>query len=550
MSAEKTSIFGFQNWSGEIRKYLTVDCIAGFTLWAMIVPEAVAYATMANAPTPAAGLYGILFVLPVYAIFASSRYVVATSTAAISVTTAGFLAALGSGTPEVFSSLIITSAIVYLLFWHFRLGFIADFISEPVSRGFMLGLSIFIVVGQLPKLFGIEKGSGNTFEQAFSLAGNLGDTNPATLICGALVAIILIGSEKINPRIPGGLLALVLSVIGFSLFGWAGRYGIDMVGALPAGLPAITIPRPDFAQLPIIIPAAIGLVVLAISEATVLASSLAIEHDQELDVDQQFLAFGLGNLAGGLFGGLLGAGSTSSTLVNHDAGAKTLMSTVWAALFTLVTILFLTGLFAFLPEVFLGVLIIHAVWHLLRFRKILHVRNYSRGEFNLAAIAMLAVLLFDVLYGLVIAMALNIIYFAYKTSRVKVEEFGTLNDSNHTLMPVSFEHVVPAPDNCIALGLTQGSIFYASARSAVEQSNAIIRQHPDATNVIISVERINSFDFTSQKMLRDFEAMVRKSGKRLYITNVRSQHALDQLRKAGFDPALVDISLHLDITKI
>lgn len=281
-----------------------------------------------------------------------------------------------------------------------------------------------------------------------------------------------------------------------------------------------------------------------------LASSLALAHGQKLDVDRQFFAFGTANLAGGFFGGLMSAGSTSSTLVNHAAGAKTLMSTIWAAGLTLLTILFLTGLFAYLPEAFLGVLIIHAVWHLLQFRKILKVRRYSLGEFNLAAISLLSVLLFDVLYGLIIAMMLNVVYFAYTTSRVKVAALGTQADSRHILMPLGLDGVEPPPKDCVALGLTHGQIFYASARSALQQAGDIISAHPDATKVVISVERLSNLDFTSHEILREFEDLVRKSGKQLFITNIRSQRVLDQLEAAKFDPAVVNVSEKLDITKL
>lgn len=541
---------GMGQWIGDARKSVSIDMIAGFTLWAMIVPEAVAYANMADAPTSAAGLYGIMICLPIYALFASSRYLVATSTSAISVTTAGFLATLSGNPAEVFSALVVATAIIYLVFWYFRLGFVADFISEPVSRGFMIGLSLFIVIGQLPKVFGVEKTEGNSFQQAWGLVQNIGSTHVPTLLTGIAVLIVLSGSHMINRRIPGGLIALVLCMVLFAAVPAVRNSGVEMVGALPAGLPAPTLPMVSFAELPVIFAAATGLVILATSEATVLASSLALAHGQKLDVDRQFFAFGTANLAGGFFGGLMSAGSTSSTLVNHAAGAKTLMSTIWAAGLTLLTILFLTGLFAYLPEAFLGVLIIHAVWHLLQFRKILKVRRYSLGEFNLAAISLLSVLLFDVLYGLIIAMMLNVVYFAYTTSRVKVAALGTQADSRHILMPLGLDGVEPPPKDCVALGLTHGQIFYASARSALQQAGDIISAHPDATKVVISVERLSNLDFTSHEILREFEDLVRKSGKQLFITNIRSQRVLDQLEAAKFDPAVVNVSEKLDITKL
>ncbi len=445
--------FGFQNWSGEIRQYFRLDLLAGLTLWAMIVPEAVAYANLSNAPSAAAGLYGIMIVLPIYAIFASSRYIVATSTSAISVTMASFLAVMSSQDAPAFAALVIAAAIAYIIFYYLKLGFIADFISEPVSRGFMFGLALFIIIGQLPKIFGVEKVDGNSVEQAIGLFKNLPNTNWITFAFAIAILVIMAGSERISKRIPGGLLAMILAIAICYFMSAEQNWGLDMVGALPSGLPKPVLPAIALSDIAVLVPAAIGLVILGASESTVLAESLAAKHNQEVDIDQQFFAFGIANLAGGFFGALLGTGSTSSTLVDHEAGAKTLMSTIWASIATLFTLLFLTAVFAYLPEVFLGVLIIHAVYHLLGLGKLIRVREYSAGEFLLAVIALFAVLLFDVLNGLLIAMFLNVIYLLYKTADVKVEKFGVLQDGSDTVMPMEMgDNVKLPPKEILVIG--------------------------------------------------------------------------------------------------
>ncbi len=542
--------FGFQKWSGEVKQYFRADLLAGLTLWAMIVPEAVAYADLSNAPTAAAGLYGIIFVLPIYALFASSRYVVATSTSAISVTVAGFLAVMSSA-EGVFSALVLAAAIAYLLFYFFKLGFIADFISEPVSRGFMFGLSLFIIIGQVPKLFGVEKTEGNSFQQAWGIIQNLPNANWVAFGFAIFIFLILFSSEKISKKIPGGLIAIAVTMLICYAVNAESRWSLDMVGALPAGLPKFTFPSIQFSDLAVLIPASIGLVILGSSESTVLAQTLAMKHNQEVDVDQQFFAFGAANLVGGFFGALLGTGSTSSTLVDHDAGAKTLMSTVWASAVTVLTVLFLTGLFAYLPEVFLGVLIIHAVYHMLKLREILDVRKYSRGEYYLAAIALFSVLLFDVLNGLILAMLLNLIYVCYKTARAKVVRIGYLKDSPYSLMPLGFSDDVQAPaKDVLAIALESGQIYYASARSAFNQASELIEKHPDANKIVISLSRMDSFDFSSHKVLEEFEAYIKSQGKTLYITDVHNSNLWKQIQDAGFDPDVVKISTHLDLSKL
>ncbi len=543
--------FGFKDWSGEIKQYFRLDLLGGLTLWAMIVPEAVAYANLSNAPTAAAGLYGIIIVLPIYALFASSRYLVATSTSAISVTMAGFLALMSSEPEGAFAALVIAGAIGYLLFYFFKLGWVADFISEPVSRGFMFGLSLFIIIGQLPKIFGVDKVEGNSFQQFFGLLGNLGNANWYAFVMGLAILVVIAGSERISKKLPGGLIAIVLSILFCYGFGAEDRFGLEMVGALPSGLPKLTLPVISLADLAVVIPAALGLVILGASESTVLAETMAMEHEQKLDVDQQFFAFGLANLVGGFFGGLLGTGSTSSTLVNHEAGSKTLMSTVWASVATIFTVLFLTGLFAYLPEVFLGVLIIHAVYHMLKLRQILNIRKYSRGEFYLAGLALINVLLFDVLNGLLLAMLLNVGYLLYQTAQVKITEFGYSKDSSHLLLPLNIEDdVIAPPKHVLCFGLVRGQIFYASARRALEQASALLDKHPDVTKVVIPFSRMTSLDFSSEKILKEFEALIRKSGKKLYITDVHNRKLLDEMKSFKLDPDVVEISTHIDLSAL
>lgn len=540
----------FRDWTGDISRFFRADLVAGITLWAMMVPETVAHAKIANAPSAAAGLYCIIVAFPIYALFASSRYLVPSSTAALSATTAGILALMSSQPANVFSALILTVAVVYLLFAWLKLGFIADFISEPVSRGFMMGLAIYIIVGQLPKLFGVEKGAGNTLEKIWQLGGQIPQANWVTFIVGMGALCIMVGAHRVSKLIPGAMAAMIVLMLVFALTNVGQDYGIEMVGALPSGLPSIVMPSATLAEMAIIIPAAVGLVILGTSEAAVVASSLAIEHDQDLDLNQQFFALGVGNVLSGFVGGLMAAGSTSSTMVNSSAGAQTPMSLLWGAGITLLTLLFLTGLFAYLPEAFLAMLIIHAVWHLLKVSKLIRVRHFSKAEYRIALITLMGVLLFDVLYGLLIAMLVNALYYAYVTAMVKVEAFGTTKGDGHILVPLSFDDARPTPKHVLAFGLTQGQIFYASARSAFNQAAAIIKSHPEAKYIVISVARMSQWDFTSAEVVMQFEALIRDEGKKLYITDVHSAELLKQLQNAGLDPQVVDISIKLDIVKL
>lgn len=492
------------SWWKEVPKTWRFDLIAGLTLWGMVVPEAIAYAGLAGVP-PLSGVWAVVFVLPFYVIFGSSRHLVATPTSAASVTAGGIIVSLGLTNPDsaVMGLAAVTMCVgaVFLLMWLFKLGFFVNFISQPINAGFMFGLALFIVISQLPKVLGVEGGDGNAIERFIAVAGEIGETNLTTVGLGVVAFALLIGLPKLSAKIPTGLVALVvctLLVAGFSL---DKNNGVATVGALPTGMPSLVFPDFGFKDWLFILVGSIGLVLLAFSEASSVARRQAEEDGRTYDPERDLFAFSLGNLASGLVGGLPGAGSMSSTATNVSAGAKTQLSTAVTAVAALLTALYFGSIIGQLPEVALGALIIHAVWRHLSTRAMRQIAQYSPLEARIAALAAVGVLVLDVLYGLLLAMIVSLGWYVYLTAKVRITRVGSTKGPEPVLVGEGVPGYKPVPAGSVGLRFDT-HLFYGNIDDATQEvlsrARAELKAHPDERHVaLIDFGAQRHFDYTS-----------------------------------------------------
>ncbi len=274
----------------------------------------------------------------------------------------------------------------------FRLGFITQFLSRPVMEGFIFGLAIFVSVSQMPKLFGLLKGEGNTVQQFLHIITHIGQSNWATFAVGIGALILLFGMDRTTRRIPGGLVALILGILVSALLNLS-SYGVAVVGSIPAELPSPGLPHIGPINTWILLPGAIGIVLVVFCESLGAANAFADKHGYEIKPDQDLFAFSAANLGSGLLGGLIAGGSMSQTAVNGGAGARSEVSTIIAAALGLVTVVALTSLFYILPEAVLTALIIHAVSHIMKVAEMQRFYNLQRIEFYLGMTALLGVIL-------------------------------------------------------------------------------------------------------------------------------------------------------------
>ncbi|MFE3292943.1 SulP family inorganic anion transporter [Rhodococcus sp. NPDC059234] len=416
-------------------KWIRPDVIAGLTVWAVLVPEALAYATIAGVP-PVVGLYAAVPSLILYAAAGSSRHLVVgpmSATAALSAAIIAPLAGADGGKYIALSAVLaVATGIVGLLAGLIRLGFIASFISEPVLKGFIVGLALTIIIGQVPKLFGVKKSEGNFFEQAWGVVRHLGDTDWRTLAVGLSSLAVVLGFKRWLPLIPGSLLAVLLGIVAVAVFGLEDK-GVEIVGHIQSGLPSVGLPGgvgfDDYVDL---LGPAVGVLLIGFAEGLGAAKTYAAKSGYEIDANRELLGLGAANLGAGLGSGMVVNGSLSKTAVNGGAGAKSQVSGLVVAALTVLTLLFLTGLFEKLPEATLAAVVIAAVVELVdipALRRLYGVWTErlgsiygpaARADFAAAIAAMTGVLLFDTLPGLVIGIGVSMLLLLYRASRPHV----------------------------------------------------------------------------------------------------------------------------------
>ncbi|MBF4995900.1 SulP family inorganic anion transporter [Nocardia sp. BSTN01] len=502
----------FESLAGYRPQWLRADVVAGLTVWAVLVPEALAYASIAGVP-PVVGLYAAVPSLVLYALAGSSRHLVVgpmSATAALSAAIVTPMAGADGGRYIALSAgLAIATGIVGLIAGAIRLGFVAAFISEPVLKGFIIGLALTIIIGQVPKLLGIPKHEGNFFEQAWDVLRHLGDAQWRTVVVGVVSLAIVLVVKRWLPLVPGSLLAVLVGIGAVAVLDLDER-GVAIVGHIDSGLPALGLPDGlDVSDYIDLLGPAVGVLLIGFAEGLGAAKTYAAQAGYQIDVNRELLGLGAANLGAGLASGMVVNGSLSKTAVNGSAGAKSQGSGLVVAALTVLTLLFLTGLFENLPEATLAGVVIAAVIELVDFaalRRLYRVWTQrlggiygkaARADFAAAVAAMIGVLLFDTLPGLLIGIGISMLLLVYRTSRphvAPVVRSGTL-----WLDADRHPELTQRPD--LVVVRVESGLFFANAdyvRGRIEQLCT------DRTRlVVLDAETSPSIDVTAAAMLAD-----------------------------------------------
>jgi SulP family sulfate permease len=522
------------------RSWLRFDVIAGATIWGLLVPEMIAYAGLAGLP-PQAGLYTLLVTLAAYAIFGTSRHVVVAGTSAAAILVASGVADLNPSGAEEYATLaaglVLFCGVLFLAAGLLRLGFIAQFLSRPVMAGFVFGLAIFVTVSQLPKIFGVEKSGDNTIQQFVNLLGELGDTSGATLIVGVLALVLLFGAERLAPRLPGGLIALVLGIA----LSWAldlSEHGVAVVGEVPSGLPSVAIPDIAGSDALALLAAAGGMVIVMFSESLGAAQTFAEKHGYEIDPNQELIALGVANTGSALVGGLAAGGSLSQTAVNEGAGARSEVAPIVAAALGVITVLFLTPLFQDLPEAVLAALIIHAVSHLMRVGAFRRYWAERPPEFWLGLATLVGVVTLDVLPGLAIGVVAMILLVVYNASRPRLSVVGAIPGS-----PAAYGDVGRHPEYAQVPGLLvlrlEAPLFYANAAQVRDRIKTLVGSADPTPHAVILDAGANGddLDITAAEDLTALVVDLHRAGVDFALAEVR--HLVrERARRSGLLAAI------------
>ncbi len=490
-----------------------VDALAGLTVWAILVPEALAYGSIAGV-SPVVGLYAAPAAIVLYAILGSSRVLVVgpmAATAALSGASVADVATPGGADAAALTAgLAITIGLCALAAGLLRLGFLANFISEPVLKGFIFGLALTIIAGQAPKIFGVEGHGGDFFEKTFALLRNLGETSGPTLAVGAASLAVVLGLRRVSPKAPGALIAVIGAIVVTKAAG-LDEHGVAIVGPIQSGLPRFGVPDVSITEGGKLMAASFGILLVALAEGLGAAKTYA-GPGEEIDADRELVGLGGSNIAAGLSGGMVVGGSLSKTAVNADSGGSSQVSSLVAAGMVLLTLAFLTGLFEDLPEATLAAVVIAAVINLVDFRamRILY-RAYSqrigqlygftaRSDFIAAVAAALGVMVFDTLPGLFIGIGISLTLLIYRSSLPNVARLGLMPGTKSRWEDVSrVPEAVEVPG--VVVLRPEAGLFFANSDLVRRRVRRSIRD--DTTGVVIDAETVPFVDVTAVRMLLD-----------------------------------------------
>jgi high affinity sulfate transporter 1 len=446
-------------------RWFRADLVAGLTLWGILVPEAIAYAVIARAP-PQAGLYTLLGSLFAYALLGTTRQAVSAPTSGTSIMMAAvvapFLVTDSAELGQLLVLLVLVAGIIFLLCGLLRLGFVTAFISYSVMTGFMFGLAIYIAVTQVPTILGLPRAHGETVYQLWHLIGHLSETNWVTFSIGAGGLALLNILEARTPRFPAPLLIMAAGILVVSVFRLADNDGVEIVGAMQVGFPALKIPKVTLDDVLDLLPGAFAIVLLVLSAALGVGHTLSNKHSYDFDPNQELIAIGASNCIAACIGGLVSGISVPSTAVNDRAGAQSQISSLVAASMVLITLFALMPLFHNLPGVILAAIVIHAVVRMIKVGELKRFYQFHAGEFGQAMLALVGVISLGILPGLGIAVVLSLFRFIWGASHLSISRLRPVPGRAHT-----YGSMGPSGDWIPVPGLEilrlNGPLFFANA---------------------------------------------------------------------------------------
>ncbi|MEY9874572.1 SulP family sulfate permease [Streptacidiphilus sp. MAP12-33] len=468
MAENATEASAGRDWpvAGWLRRYrwhrFGPDSLGAATAWALIVPECVAYAQIAGVP-PQNAFYAAPIALLAYALFGTSRFLIVGATSAASVLSGATVSGLTTdpGKAAVFSAaLALMAGAALIVAGLCRLGFIADFLAEPALVGFLFGMALTMIVRQLSKLTGQSTGDGDFFRRLWHVLSEIGQWSWTTVLVGAASIVALLVLERFLPRLPAALVVLVVGIL-LSVALTLKDHGVDIVGTIPRA-----VPTPAWPDLPLhdwltMGSGAMGVALICFAEGFSIAGSFARKHGDTVDASREMTAMGAANAAVGLFRGFAVSGSASRSAAAESAGGSSPMVSAVAAVLVLVTGAFLTPLFTDLPEPVLGAIVVVAVRGFLNVAELRRYWERDRPSFAVAMTALLGVLVFDLLPGLLLAVLLSLLLFIAAASRPKVSVLGHLPGT--TVYADAGEHTAAVTTPGLLVARPDGTLFFGNA---------------------------------------------------------------------------------------
>lgn len=541
------------------RKDLKGDLSAGLTVGVMLIPQGMAYAMIAGMP-PIYGLYASTVPLVIYALLGTSRQLAVGPVAMVSLLTAAGIGALAEAGTETYIALAITLAffvgLIQFLLGVFRLGFLVNFLSHPVVSGFTSAAALIIGLSQLKHLLGINLPGGHHVHEILIAAfRQIGDVHLTTFAIGIGGILIIKGIKRINKSIPGPLLAVVFGILAVWGFGLADS-GVKIVGEVPGGLPSFAAPMLSVESFRTLMPVAVAIALVSFMESIAVAKAIQARHkNYKVVSNQELIALGAANVGGAFLQAFPVTGGFSRTAVNDQAGAKTGMASIISAALILLTLLFLTPLFYYLPQAILASVIMVAVFGLIDFKEPVHLWRVNRADFWMLMATFVATLTLGIEEGILVGVTLSLAMVVYQTTRPHAAVLGRVKGTNYYRNVGRFdaEHLEVRPD--VLIFRFDAQLYFANIAYFKETLEDLIAKKGIALKaIVIDAVAINKLDSSALHALHDFVSDTKAKGIAVYFATVKGPvrdamvkaHLLEYIGEDNFFMSVQDAMDHYD----
>jgi len=508
------------------------DVIAGLTAAAVVLPKAMAYATVAGLPV-AVGLYSAFVPMLIYALLGSSKVLSVSTTTTLGILTGTELGlAVPDGDPGKLIAAVATLTclvgVLLMLASIFRLGFLANFISTPILTGFKAGIGLVIVLDQVPKLLGIHITKHDFIRDLFSVVDHISETSMMTLAVSAATLIVLVGMNRLWSHSPAPLVAVGGCIAG-SWFLGLNAQGVATVGLIPEGFPGLTLP--DLALVEQLLPGAFGIALMSFTESIAAGRAFLGHAEPSIEAGQELMALGAANLGGSLCGAMPIGGGTSQTAVVRAAGARSQKAALVTASAAGATMLVLAPMLGLLPQATLAAVVIIYSIGLIQPSEFFAIRKVRNMEFLWAIVACLGVLLFGTLEGIVVAIVVSLLGLSSQTAHPPVYVIGRKRNTD-VMRPVSPEYPDDETFDGLLIVRPEGSIYFINAQHIAGQIRTLVKQHKPRV-LVLDMSRVPDIEYSALQMLIEREKRVTEHGATLWLAGLNPS-VLEVVRRAGF----------------
>ena len=527
---------------GYKRAWLASDAVAGLSVWALLVPQSLAYASLVGVPVQY-GLYAAFAALLLYPVVGTSRHLVEGPSATVGAVSFAVVAplvgasAMGTGEAVGYTAaLALATAVLYIALGLMRMGWVSNFLSKAVMAGFILGFSIGIIIDQSAKLFGVDSVDGTYAEKLWGTIKELPDTSATTLAVGAGSLALLLLMRYRLPKWPRALIVMTLAILAVTAFDLT-AHGVAVTGNVPTGLFSVGLPDVGWSETGAMLAGALSVIFVGYSESLAASRTMALKHGYEIDSNQELIAQGVANGASGLVGGFVVDGSLSKTSVADAAGQRTQMASLINAAFILLTILLLASLFENLPSATLGAVVIDAMVGLITFGELNRYYRVNRADWVFFMGAGLGILFFGIIQGIVIGVVLSLLLLIARASRTSVRRLGYDPDSGTYHATARTEGLESTPGVLVAR--VDGPLFFADADRFRARIQELATDVGSPTRVVIDADAVHLTDTDGADVLIQLASELRSRGASLALARVHPP-VLALWRRAGLMQVIGD----------